>query len=274
MLDQQISVLEAKLNTLNDLIVEAQQILHGELPPAASAASDALADTGDAADKAGDKADQAKVSFDLLSHAAGTLLDGIFPLRAEAAEYSATLAKLTEAHEAGAIGTALYEAAIGKLNLDLAAALSGTSDLAGVVDKFAVSQGRYAELEKARATQSKELVKQLETEIITEALLAEVKRSGADIDEERLKQIAALIQSKAGLAATKDEVDKTLKESEKAAKQINSAFDEAARSLHRTIADEIDEALRDMARDPSAAQRYRDLFARQQALENQMRTSS
>ncbi|XJC77789.1 toprim domain-containing protein [Delftia tsuruhatensis] len=37
---------------------------------------------------------------------------------------------------------------------------------------------------------------------------------------------------------------------------------------------QIDEALRDMARDPSAAQRYRDLFARQQALENQMRTSS
>ncbi|MBL8355407.1 MAG: DNA primase [Delftia acidovorans] len=48
--------------------------------------------------------------------------------------------------------------------------------------------------------------------------------------------------------------------------------------LNRIVIDhikaQIDEAVRDMARDPSAAQRYRDLFARQQVLENQMRTSS
>jgi DNA primase len=48
--------------------------------------------------------------------------------------------------------------------------------------------------------------------------------------------------------------------------------------LNRVVIDhikaQIEEAVRDMARDPSAAQRLRDLYARQQALENQMRTSS
>ncbi len=245
LLVQQIEILETKLTTLNDEIILAQQILNGELPAAAEETTDAVTETGEAAEKTADKADKAATSFDALTQSADSLLDSIFPLRGEADDYSATIAKLTEAHEAGAIGTALYDTAIGKLNLDLAAALAGTSNLAGATDRFALAQGRYEELVKARAEGSAELVKQLETEIITEALLAEVKKSGADIDEERLAQIAALIQQKAALAETKDEADRTLKESEKAAKQINSAFEEAARSIHRTIADEIEGALRD-----------------------------
>ncbi|MEN8721873.1 MAG: phage tail tape measure protein [Alphaproteobacteria bacterium] len=244
-LDDDIALLELQIGGAVQAIANLEKALFGDLPAATDKAGDAVDAVGGKVADTGDEALDAKTKFDALAQAADALLDGIFPLRGEADDYTATLKKLATAHDAGAVSTTVYKAAISTLNLDLAKALAGTSNLAGAVDEFALAQGRYEELEKARATQSAALVKQLETEIITEALLNEVKQSGADIDQARLEQIAALIQQKAGLAATKEAAEDTLKQSEQAAKLVDKAFEEAARSIHRTIADELDDALRD-----------------------------